>query len=70
MAYKQFVPKYTRDANNFMKILIACGATIDQLQDWTWEIECDDVNTNNYRCIGCHPVVARIDLYGKNIVIH
>ena len=52
-----------------MKILVACGATLEQITDWRWEIELGD-KPQSYHCIGCHPVAKRLDLYGTDIFIH
>lgn len=49
--------------NNFMKILIGCGATLEQLKNYEWFI--DKIDNNKYHCIGYHPVAARIDLISE-----
>lgn len=57
--------KITND--KFMKILIACEITYEQLRDWSWEIE--EIKPHKYHCIGCHPIAARIDVIKENIVV-
>jgi hypothetical protein len=54
--------------NKFMKILIACGVTIEQLKDYEWSIE--EIEPHKYNCIGIHPVARRIDIIKEKIVIH
>ncbi len=49
--------------NKFMKILIGCGATLEQLKNYEWFI--DKIDNNKYHCIGYHPVAARIDLISE-----
>lgn len=56
--------------NQFMKILIACGVTYDQLRDYEWEIEKYEFEAHKYHCIGVHPVAKRIDIVKENIIIH
>ncbi|MCK9574705.1 MAG: hypothetical protein WC979_03385 [Candidatus Pacearchaeota archaeon] len=69
MGQKYFSLSETISANQFMKILVACGATLEQITDWRWEIELGD-KPQSYHCIGCHPVAKRLDLYGTDIFIH
>ena len=57
-----------KDPNKFMKILIACGITIDQMSDRTWYIT--ELHPHEYHCTGYHPVGARIDVIKSGIVIH
>jgi len=56
------------DSNKFMKILIACGADLDDLTDRVWEIE--ETTPHCYICSGSHPVSLRKTLKGTNIIIH
>jgi len=54
--------------NNFVKILIACGVTLELLKDYEWYIQA--LAPHKYHCTGFHPVAARIDIIKDNIVIH
>jgi hypothetical protein len=54
--------------NKFMKTLISCGVTLDQLANYEWDIEV--LGPHKYHCIGVHPVAARIDIIKENVVIH
>lgn len=56
------------EENKFMKILIACGATLEQLKDFKQYIE--ELEPHKYHCTGYHPVLRRIDIIKENIVIH
>ena len=53
--------------NKFMKILIACGVTVEQLTDFEWFV--DELEPHKYHCIGYHPIASRIDIIKSNIVI-
>jgi len=54
--------------NKFMKTLIACGVTHEQLKDYEWSI--DELEPHKYHCIGVHPVAKRIDIIKSGIVVH
>ncbi len=54
--------------NKFMKILIACGVTLEQLQDYEWDVE--TLAPHKYHCVGVHPVAKRIDIIKEKIFIH
>lgn len=54
--------------NKFMKILIACGITLDQMRDYEWYVR--ELHKHEYHCTGYHPVPARIDVIKSGIVIH
>jgi hypothetical protein len=54
--------------NRFMKILIACGVTYEQLMNYIWEV--NEIEPHKYHCIGSHPVAKRIDIIKNNIIIH
>lgn len=54
--------------NKFMKTLISCGVTLDQLANYEWYIE--ELESHKYHCIGYHPVASRIDIIKENVVIH
>ena len=47
--------------NKFMKILIACGVTFEQLQDREWFIE--EIEPHKYQCTGYHPNMLRIVIH-------
>lgn len=55
------------DNNKFMKILIACGVTYEQIKDFTWYIE--EIEPHKYHCNGYHPVARRISIIKENIVV-
>lgn len=55
------------DGNIFMKVLIACGITTDQLKDYQWYIK--EIHRHEYHCTGYHPVCARIDVIKSGIVV-
>lgn len=57
-----------KDPNKFMKILIACGVTYEQMRDYNWEVT--QLELHKYRCDGVHPVAARISIKKDNVVIH
>lgn len=54
--------------NKFMKVLIACGVTLELLRDYEWTVE--ELEPHKYHCIGVHPVAKRIGIIKANIVIH
>jgi len=54
--------------NKFMKTLISCGVTLEQLKDYEWDVI--ELEPHKYHCIGVHPVAARIDIIKENIVIY
>jgi len=54
--------------NKFMKILIACGVSLELLKDFEWSVE--EILPHKYHYIGVHPVAKRIDIIKDNIVIH
>ena len=54
--------------NKFMKILIACGVTLEQLKDFEWYVE--ELEPHKYHCIGFHPIARRIGIIKDNIFIH
>lgn len=64
----ELINKDVVDGNEFMKVLIACGITLDQLRDYQWYIK--ELHRHEYHCIGYHPVAARIDVIKSGIVIH
>ena len=53
--------------NQFMKVLIACGLTLEQLRDFEWFITND--GPGSYHCIGYHSVLPRIDIIKHDIII-
>lgn len=57
----------TGNPDKFMKILIKCGVTYEQLQDWEWFIT--ELEPHKYHCTGYHPVCARIDIIKENILV-
>jgi len=54
--------------NKFMKVLIACGVTMEQLTDFEWFIT--ELEPHKYLCEGFHPVSGRISIIKEYIVIH
>lgn len=54
--------------NKFVKILIACGVTLELLRDYEWDVK--ELEPHKYHCIGVHPVAKRIDIIKDKIVIH
>lgn len=64
----ELINKEITDGNLFMKILIACGCSIDQLNHYQWYIK--EIHRHEYHCTGYHPVASRIDIIKANIVIH
>lgn len=57
------------DNNKFMKVLIACGVTYEQLRDYEWFIEPYNGIPHKYHCMGFHPTFARIDIIKENIIV-
>jgi 5,10-methenyltetrahydromethanopterin hydrogenase len=64
----ELINKEITDGNLFMKILIACGCSIDQLTHYQWFIK--EIHRHEYHCTGYHPVASRIDIIKANIVVH
>lgn len=56
------------DNNKFMKILIACGVTQEQMKDYTWFVTEMD-KKHKYECAGFHPVAKRINIIKENIIV-
>ncbi len=54
--------------NKFMKILIACGVTLEQLRDYEWEVT-ELEKRHKYHCIGVHPVAKRIDIVKDKVFV-
>ena len=55
------------DGNKFLKILIECGISYEQLKDYEWSIE--ECAPHKYHCIGVHPVAKRIDVIKEILYI-
>lgn len=64
----ELVNKDIEGGNKFMKILIACGITLEQMRDYEWYVR--ELHAHEYHCTGYHPVAARIDVIKSGIVIH
>ena len=67
---KGFTPFFINETagNKFMKVLIACGVTLEQMRDYTWTVE--QIGPHAYTVDGVHPVAARIRITKPVIVIH
>jgi len=64
----ELINKDLVDGNEFMKVLIACDVTIEQLKDRTWFVK--ELHRHEYHCTGYHPIGGRIDIIKSGIVIH
>lgn len=62
------IPEEISDPNKFMKILIKCGISTEQLKDRTWFV--NQIGPTEYHCTGYHPVALRMDVIKNKIVIH
>jgi hypothetical protein len=60
-------PKEILDGNKFMKILIKCGVSMDDIKNREWFIT--ELEPHKYHCIGYHPVAMRIDIIKDKIVV-
>jgi len=66
--YGKYLDGKPIDNNKFMKILIKCGVTLEQLQDYVWYVEEVD-EPHKFYCSGFHPVAARIGITKSKIVV-
>jgi hypothetical protein len=64
----QIITKVMTKENKFVKVLIKCGVTFEQLRDYEWDVI--ELEPNKFHCIGCHPVARRIDIIKDKIVVH
>lgn len=53
--------------DKFMKILIACEVPYEFLKDYSWSII--ESSPHCYHCTGSHPILRRIDIIKKNVVV-
>ena len=60
-------PKELKSGNKFMKILIACGVSYDELKNKEWFIT--ELEPHKYHCTGYHPTLLRIDIIKENVIV-
>ena len=56
-----------KECNKFMKVLIKCGVSLEDLVDREWFIE--EIEPHKYHCTGYHPTLLRMDIIKTNIFV-